>query len=103
MSAFGKRGVRCDWCGRFSANRGGEYTKPGTVGGAAYIHQAFHGDDDNGTDICEECRDGVCPKCRSEKVVKITPAIPGPDGWGGRCKVCGFGWEMPVSDGADVV
>lgn len=31
-------GVRCDFCGKIANNSDGEYTKPGTIDNAAYIH-----------------------------------------------------------------
>jgi hypothetical protein len=40
----------------------------------------------------------VCPSCGSDKIVRITPATPGPFGWGGRCKACGEHWDdLPPS------
>lgn len=51
MSAFGKQGSRCDFCGKFSrAKLTGEYTrKDGSVG---YIWP-LEGDDSK--DICDDC------------------------------------------------
>lgn len=95
MSQFRKHGVRCDWCGKFSSHRSGEYTKPDGVS-CGYIHiPEWEREHDQGHDICEECEANRCPKCGGDKVVKITPATPGPDGWGGRCKECCHRWEMP--------
>jgi DNA-directed RNA polymerase subunit RPC12/RpoP len=37
--------------------------------------------------------DNLCPVCGSARVVKITPTVPGPNGWGGRCKDCGSRWD----------
>jgi hypothetical protein len=92
MSIFRKTGRRCDWCGKFSMHRTGEYTKPDGIS-CGYMH-APEWDRDGSADICEECAAGRCPKCGGAEVVNITPAIPGPDGWGGRCKACGHRWEM---------
>jgi hypothetical protein len=108
MSGFGKKGVRCDWCGRFSNNPNGEYTRPD--GSAGYIVQPewerFPGGDPtvastpstpSNNDICEECSAGSCPTCGSYMIVRVTPAVPGPDGWGGRCKTCGHSWTMAAA------
>ena len=105
MSVFRKTGVRCDWCGKFANNRMGEYTKPdGRTCG--YIRRPdWHFNDDrsekpeyadSSQDICEECAENLCPFCASDQVVKVTPATPGPYGWGGRCKACGKSWGMPT-------
>lgn len=93
MSQFKERGVRCDWCGNFSSNQSGEYTKPDGVS-CGYIRQAFHGAEDNGSDICEECKADQCPKCGGDSVVRMTPSTPGPTGWGGRCEACGHHWQL---------
>jgi hypothetical protein len=95
VSQFGIRGARCDWCGKFSRNNSGEYTKPDGVS-AGYIH-APPWDADSDNDICEECANDLCPFCGSACIVKTTPAIPGPNGWGGRCKACAKWWGMPTA------
>lgn len=58
MSAFGKTGVRCDTCGKFSKGQPtGEYMrKDGTCG---YIWPV---EDAPGKDICEECIESNCAK-----------------------------------------
>jgi hypothetical protein len=112
MSAFQQTGVRCDWCGKFARNERGEYTRPicneHGVPLAGYIRRPpwevdEHGNDkspDDGFDICEECRIGLCPQCGENEIVRVTPATPGPDGWGGRCKACGFEWTIPTIERA---
>lgn len=35
-----------------------------------------------------------CPSCGGKEIVMITPANPGPHGWGGRCKNCGQRWSL---------
>jgi hypothetical protein len=102
MSRVRNKSVRCDWCGKLSGNQNGEYRKWDETAG--YIHQPewerFPGGDPQQTsiqsenDICEECAAGLCPACGSSEIVSVSPAIPGPDGWGGRCKQCGFNWAM---------
>jgi hypothetical protein len=93
MSEATNGSVRCDWCGKLSRHPLGEYTRPGGVS-VGYI-RAPDWDKDGEFDICRECAVGLCPSCGSAKVVRITPANPGPDGWGGRCKACGHRWTMP--------
>lgn len=51
MSAFGKQGVRCDKCGKFSRNRNtGEYTRKD--GSCGYI---WPDEKDDSKDICDDC------------------------------------------------
>lgn len=50
MSAFGKRGVRCDTCGKFSKNPQGEYTRKD--GSAGYI---WLREEDDSKDDCDDC------------------------------------------------
>jgi transposase-like protein len=38
----------------------------------------------------------ICPKCNSDNFILITPYIPGPTGWGYRCKSCNHTWELPL-------
>lgn len=38
--------------------------------------------------------DTKCPKCLSKELVRITPGIPGPTGWGFRCKACQHRWDI---------
>ena len=103
MSVTKNKCVRCDWCGKLSNNALGEYTKPDGVC-AGYIHMpdwcrnedgSAKGDD--GRDICEECAEDRCPSCGSESIVRTTPTVAGPAGWGGRCKTCGFVWGLSES------
>lgn len=108
VSAFSRRGVRCDWCGKFSNHADGKYTKhDGTAIG--YINQpqwernhvdasGKHCPIDSELDICEECEAGLCQKCGGDQLVRITPATPGPSGWGWRCKACGHRWEIPARE-----
>ena len=51
--AKGKR-IRCDWCGKLSNNRRGEYTRQD--GSAGYINCA-DAENDDGRDKCDECRE----------------------------------------------
>ena len=105
MSRMKNMAIRCDWCGKLTRSRDGEYVRPD--GSAGYIVQPEWerfpgGRTDNGSipsenDICEECAANLCPACGSEAVVTITPTIPGPAGWGGRCKACSHIWGMPIS------
>jgi hypothetical protein len=107
MSAFGRKGRRCDWCGKFSKHPQGEYTKPDGVS-CGYIRQPewhFKPDGstkpeyaDSGSDICEECFAGLCPHCGSNQIVRVTPATPGPTGWGGTCKGCGQRWDLAMAE-----
>jgi hypothetical protein len=103
MSIFKTTGVRCDWCGKISMNAHGEYTKPDGIS-CGYINMPEwmreNGTDD-GSDICEECAAGRCPKCGSDQVVQTTPVVAGPVGWGGRCKACGGRWGMVVPNGIE--
>lgn len=105
MSLTKNKCRRCDWCGKITRNQNGEYTRPDGVS-AGYIRQPtwerFPAGDETSTnqvqsenDICEECEADLCPGCGSDQVVNIAPAIPGPTGWGGRCKACGYQWGMP--------
>lgn len=111
MSKFGKSGVRCDWCGKLANNRTGEYTKPN--GSAGYILQpewernhmdanGKHDPIDSENDICKECAAGCCPYCGSDQLVHITPATPGPIGWGCRCKACETRWDIPTTEASHV-
>lgn len=64
MSAFGKKGVRCDGCGKIANNRDGEYVVKGSPN-ACYINS--HGRDCP-HDFCETCEEALapdyaCPKC----------------------------------------
>ena len=96
--------VRCDWCGKLSKNKQGEYTKPDGVN-AGYIHQPEwerfpEGRSDlssipSNNDICEECAEDCCPACGDTSIVRTTPTVAGPGGWGGRCKKCAFVWGLP--------
>lgn len=36
-----------------------------------------------------------CPACGSKEIVRTTPGVAGPTGWGGRCKSCKHCWGMP--------
>lgn len=38
-----------------------------------------------------------CPNCDSINVVQVTPARPGPDGWGWRCRRCGHTWPLEIT------
>jgi hypothetical protein len=106
MSMFGKQGVRCDWCGKFSADRFGEYRKPdgihfGRIRQPEWEREHYDADGkhapiDSEFDICEECAANLCPNCGSDQVVRVTPMTPGPDGWGGWCKACEKRWSMPT-------
>ena len=49
MSAFGKRGVRCDGCGMISNRQDGEYVIGNRVG---YINCQGHNSNE---DLCERC------------------------------------------------
>lgn len=101
MSMTKNKCVRCDWCGKLSNNRNGEYTRPDGRS-AGYIHQPewerFPGGDatahnlSTDNDICEECAEDRCPACGSGSLVRTTPSVAGPTGWGGRCKACHFTW-----------
>ncbi len=105
MSRTRNNAIRCDWCGRLTRNVNGEYTRPDGVS-AGYIVQpewerfpggvTTDGSIESNNDVCEECAAGRCPACGSAAIVQITPAVPGPDGFGGRCKDCGHEWEMLV-------
>jgi hypothetical protein len=100
MSTFGKHGVRCDWCGKISNHPRGEYVRPvrNEHGDrlTGYITMRKIGGEDFGNDICQECAADLCPFCASDQIVRVTPAMPGPEGWGGRCKACGERWSMPT-------
>lgn len=93
MSRFGKEGCRCDWCGKFTNNRNGEYTKPN--GNAGYIHSPDW--DKNGSDdVCEECAGLLCPHCGSGGIVSAseTPLRV-------QCKDCGRYWSLQVRQESD--
>ena len=92
MSLTKNNCVRCDWCGRLSRAELGEYLRPDGVT-AGYIH-APDWDKEGELDICCECADGRCPGCGGDSVVRITPGIAGPVGWGARCKTCGHQWKL---------
>jgi hypothetical protein len=44
---------------------------------------------------------GRCPACRSDRTILITPIRPGPVGWGGRCKACGYRWSLDAPAESD--
>lgn len=104
MSRMKNSGIRCYWCGKLTRDQNGYYRRPD--GTAGYIHQPewerFLGGDPtqpsipSTNDICEECSDDICPMCGSDQIVHTTPCVPGPVGWGGRCKACGKSWGMPT-------
>jgi hypothetical protein len=97
MSRMKNGSIRCDWCGKLTRSRDGEYTKPDGVS-AGYIHSPDW-EKDGPMEICEECAEDRCPFCGSEKIVKTTPSVPGPGGWGGRCKACAKSWGLqPLHD-----
>lgn len=106
MSRFKGKGVRCDWCGKFSNNENGEYTKSDGIS-AGYIVQPewerFPGGDhavpslQSDKDICEECADDLCRFCGSDLIVRQTPVVAGPHGWGYRCKTCGKATSISVT------
>ena len=104
MSAFGKNGKRCDWCGKIANNVHGEYLRPvrNQHGDqlAGYIQMRTSGGEDVGLDICCECAAGGCPCCASDQIIQVSPATPGPTGWGGRCKACGQRWGIPAPEDA---
>ena len=79
---------RCTGCGKFSRSPIGEYRR--ADGSAGYIRP--WDDQGQGPLLCEECRDGRCPVCASADIVQTHPSVPGPEGWGGRCKVCCRVW-----------
>jgi hypothetical protein len=60
MSRFGKHGYRCNYCGKFTTSRDGEYTRPD--GSAGYMHDPVWA---KGTelDTCEECSEKRCWVC----------------------------------------
>lgn len=86
MSAV-RNGVRCDWCGKIANNLLGEYLDPRGRVSARYIHSPDW-DKESGMDICEECAENRCSFCGSDKIVRQTPTVAGPIGWGYRCKEC---------------
>lgn len=102
MSKTANNSTRCDWCGRLTRAADCYYRRPD--GTAGYIVQPewerFPGGDhtkpnvQSANDICEECAANHCPACGSEKIVTLTPSVPGPNGWGGRCKACQYQWAM---------
>ena len=105
MSQFKVKGVRCDFCGKFSNAPLGEYLKPDGVS-MGYISQpewernhvdasGKHDPIDSEFDICEECTAHRCTFCGSDQLVRIVPMTPGPTGWGFRCKACGKSWNIP--------
>lgn len=111
MSLMKNGSIRCDWCGKLTRSDRGEYLKPDGVS-AGYIVQPewerFPGGDMKAdsirstNDICEECADSLCPFCGSSQIVKPTPAIAGPVGWGGRCKACHKSWSIQIERMPDV-
>lgn len=107
MSRTRNNAVRCDWCGKLSRDPDSAYRKAdGTTG---YIVQPewerFPGGDHtadsvpSNNDICEECAANRCPACGTDSIVSVTPAMAGPDGFGGRCKSCNHQWSLPASNG----
>lgn len=92
MSLLANKSVMCDWCGKLSRHPLGQYTKPDGVS-VGYIHAPDWWKDGQ-ADVCEECADGRCPHCGSTEVVRLTPRLPGPIGWGGRCKACERKWSL---------
>ncbi len=97
MSRARNGSIRCDWCGKLTASQDGAYRLPGhTDGAVGYMHSPDW-DKDSDTDICEECFRNHCPLCGSAKIVHTVPQVPGPIGWGGRCKDCGGHWGLPTS------
>ena len=99
MSLVKNKSVRCDWCGKLSRHPRGEYTKPDGVS-VGYIN-APNWDPSGADDICEECEGSRCPGCGSDAIVSVTPSVPGPRGWGGRCKACGYEWSLPQTEDPD--
>ncbi len=97
MSRFGVNGYRCDWCGKIANNQDGEYQRPVTnaagVNLAGYIHSPDW-DKEGPRDICQECAENLCPYCGGKEIVHTHPGVPGPLGWGGRCKTCGRSWSL---------
>lgn len=55
MAKFNKKGVRCDWCGKFANNQLGEYLKADQSFGYMWPAQNEGIGDDPAKDICEEC------------------------------------------------
>jgi hypothetical protein len=107
MSLTKNRRIRCDWCGKLTSDQLGHYLKADGVNYGRIVQpewERFPGGDETSAnqiqsdhDICEECAAGHCPGCGSDQIVNVTPATPGPDGFGGRCKACGYQWAMPTS------
>ena len=95
MSRMKNLTIKCDYCGKFTRNEDGYYKKKD--GTAGYIHSPDW-DKDGAFDTCEECAANRCPKCASLIIVHTTPATAGPNGWGGRCKSCGFTWGFQEHD-----
>lgn len=72
MSRTKNGATRCDWCGKLTRSKDGEYLKPDGVS-AGYIVQPewlrFPGGDPTQPniptelDICEECFEARCPLC----------------------------------------
>lgn len=113
MSLTKNKCVRCDWCGKLSNSRDGYYKRPdGTAGRIIQPEWVrFPGGDptasrtdrtephpDDAKDICDECAEDRCPACGDTAIVRTTPTVAGPAGWGGRCKACQFAWGLPVPD-----
>lgn len=108
MSLTKNKCVRCDWCGKLTRDRDAHYLKPDGVnygrivqpewvrfpGGDPTAEMVPHPDEEK--DICEECAADLCPACGSPKIVRTTPTVAGPTGWGGRCKACQFVWGLPA-------
>lgn len=102
--------IRCDWCGRLTRDKDAHYRKPdGTYGVVVQPEWTrFPGGDPtvpsipDDRDICEECAADLCPGCGGGRIVRTTPAAPGPTGWGGRCKDCDHTWGVPTSPGEDL-
>jgi len=94
MSLAKNGSIRCDWCGRLTGNKDGEYTAPDGAS-AHYIRQPEWerfpggrtdvGSVESDRDICEECESNKCLGCGSGQIVKLRP-------WGGKCSDCGFCW-----------
>jgi len=93
MSRTSNGKIQCNFCRKLSGSDEGFYAKPD--GRTGYIHSPDW-DKDGPFDTCEECAEKRCPWCGSTLIINVTPAIPGPTGWGGRCKSCGERWSWNV-------
>ena len=100
--------TRCDWCGKLTRDRDAHYLKPDGVNYGRIVQPEWTrfpgGEETAGSmpddrDICEECAEDHCPACGSERIVRLTPTMPGPSGWGGRCKACGWQWGLTAREG----